>query len=226
MNNNNPQKNETEKNATLEYLTNPVYYKSVKKTSDKINNKINKEDIKFYRKRITSLTKEMLKGVFPNEPLKKIYEDYTSSIISHFKMVDTKDIIQQDYKLFNNESTNVLDIDIDIDISINEFSTIEKANEQMLKKVINVSTLDNYVIKSGNNNGNNNENNNENNNGNNNSSLPSKKNIDLHCPTLKTKGVVEKKKKKSKKEGEVKDNREKLENEENEFLYTTINKNN
>ena len=59
------------KNATLEYLTNPVYYKSVKKTSDKINNKINKEDIKFYRKRITSLTKEMLKGVFPNEPLKK-----------------------------------------------------------------------------------------------------------------------------------------------------------
>ena len=219
MNNNNSQKNETEKNATLEYLTNPVYYNSVKKTSDKINNKINKEDIKFYRKRITSLTKEMLKGVFPNEPLKKIYEDYTSSIISHFKMVDTKDIIQQDYKLFNNESTNVLDIDIDI--SINEFSTIEKANEQMLKKVINVSTLDNYVIKSGNKD---NENNNENNNKNN--SLPSKKNIDLHCPTLKTKGVVEKKKKKNKKEGEVKDNREKLENEENEFLYTTINKNN
>jgi len=216
-NNNNPQKNETEKNATLEYLTNPVYYKSVKKTSDKINNKINKEDIKFYRKRITSLTKEMLKGVFPNEPLKKIYEDYTSSIISHFKMVDTKDIIQQDYKLFNNESTNVLDIDIDIDISINEFSTIEKANEQILKKVINVPTLDNYVIKTGNK---------DDNNENNNSSLPSKKNIDLHCPTLKTKGVVEKKKKKSKKEGGVKDNREKLENEENEFLYTTINKNN
>ena len=211
MNNNNPQKNETEKNATLEYLTNPVYYKSVKKTSDKINKKNNKEDIKFYRKRITSLTKEMLKGVFPNEPLKKIYEDYTSSIISHFKMVDTKDIIQQDYTLFNNESTNFLDL------SINEFNTIEKANEQMLKKVINVSTLDNYVIKSGNKDENNNENNN--------SSLPSKKNIDLHCPTLKTKGVIEKKKKKSKKEGGVKDNRENLENEENEIIYTTIKKN-
>jgi len=210
MNNNNPQKNETEKNATLEYLTNPVYYKSVKKTSNKINNKNNKEDIKFYRKRITSLTKEMLKGVFPNEPLKKIYENYTSSIISHFKMVDTKDIIQEDYKLFNNESTNVLDL------SINEFSTIEKANEQMLKKVINVPTLDNYVIKTGNK---------DENNENNSSSLPSKKNIDLHCPTLKTKGVVEKKKKKSKKEGGVKDNREKLENEENEFIYTTIKKN-
>lgn len=211
MNNNNPQKNETEKNATLEYLTNPVYYKSVKKTSDKINNKNNKEDIKFYRKRITSLTKEMLKGVFPNEPLKKIYENYTSSIISHFKMVDTKDIIQEDYKLFNNETTNVLDL------SINEFSTIEKANEQILKKVINVPTLDNYVIKTGNK---------DDNNENNSISLPSKKNIDLHCPTLKTKGVVEKKKKNTKKEGEVKDNREKLENEENEFLYTTINKNN
>ena len=211
MNNNNPQKNETEKNATLEYLTNPVYYKSVKKTSDKINNKNNKEDIKFYRKRITSLTKEMLKGVFPNEPLKKIYENYTSSIISHFKMVDTKDIIQEDYKLFNNETTNVLDL------SINEFSTIEKANEQILKKVINVPTLDNYVIKTGNK---------DDNNENNSISLPSKKNIDLHCPTLKTKVVVEKKKKNTKKEGEVKDNREKLENEENEFLYTTINKNN
>jgi len=198
--------NDKEKNATLEYLTNPVYYNSVKKTTDKINNKNNKEDIKFYRKRITALTKEMLKGIFPNETLKKIYENYTHSLITHFKMIDTKDIIQEEYSLLNVNNENNENNENTIK-QIKEFNTIQQANEHIMKKpIINSPTLDNYVIKM------------ENKDKDNEHEMPSKKKIDLSCPTLKTKGVVKKKKNKSKKEKGINDNREKLEKEEDEIF--------
>ena len=167
--------NDKEKNATLEYLTNPVYYNSVKKTTDKINNKNNKEDIKFYRKRITALTKEMLKGIFPNETLKKIYENYTHSLITHFKMIDTKDIIQEEYSLLNVNNENNENNENTIK-QIKEFNTIQQANEHIMKKpIINSPTLDNYVIKM------------ENKDKDNEHEMPSKKKIDLSCPTLKKK---------------------------------------
>jgi len=198
--------NDKEKNATLEYLTNPVYYNSVKKTTDKINNKNNKEDIKFYRKRITALTKEMLKGIFPNETLKKIYENYTHSLITHFKMIDTKDIIQEEYSLLNVNNENNENNENTIK-QIKEFNTIQQANEHIMKKpIINSPTLDNYVIKM------------ENKDKDNEHEMPSKKKIDLSCPTLKTKGVEKKKKKKTKKEKGINDNREKLEKEEDEIF--------
>jgi len=177
-------KNELEKNAILEYLTNPVYYNSVKKTNNKINNKNNKEDIRFYRKRIISLTKEMFKGVFPNETLKKIYENYTNSIISHFKIIDTKDILQDEYKLINNENTHNLE-DMNNDNSsmsnIEEYNTntIGEANNNIMKKIVILPNLDNYVIK-------------KKTKKENELVLPIKKDINLHCPTLKTKGLVKK----------------------------------
>jgi hypothetical protein len=177
-------KNELEKNAILEYLTNPVYYNSVKKTNNKINNKNNKEDIRFYRKRIISLTKEMFKGVFANETLKKIYENYTNSIISHFKIIDTKDILQDEYKLINNENNHNLE-DMNNDNSsmsnIEEYNTntIEEANNNIMKKIVILPNLDNYVIK-------------KKTKKENELVLPIKKDINLHCPTLKTKGLVKK----------------------------------
>ena len=175
-------KNELEKNAILEYLINPVYYNSVKKTNNKINNKNNKEDIRFYRKRIISLTKEMFKGVFPNETLKKIYENYTNSIISHFKIIDTKDILQDEYKLINNENTHNLE-DMNNDNSsishIEEYNTIGEANNNIMKKIVILPNLDNYVIK-------------KKTKKENELVLPIKKDINLHCPTLKTKGLVKK----------------------------------
>jgi len=177
-------KNELEKNAILEYLTNPVYYNSVKKTNNKINNKNNKEDIRFYRKRIISLTKEMFKGVFPNETLKKIYENYTNSIISHFKIIDTKDILQDEYKLINNENNHNLE-DMNNDNSsmsnIEEYNTntIGEANNNIMKKIVILPNLDNYVIK-------------KKTKKENELVLPIKKDINLHCPTLKTKGLVKK----------------------------------
>jgi len=177
-------KNELEKNAILEYLTNPVYYNSVKKTNNKINNKNNKEDIRFYRKRIISLTKEMFKGVFPNETLKKIYENYTNSIISHFKIIDTKDILQDEYKLINNENNHNLEVMNNDNSSMSHIeeyntNTIGEANNNIMKKIVILPNLDNYVIK-------------KKTKKENELVLPIKKDINLHCPTLKTKGLVKK----------------------------------
>jgi len=79
---------------TLEYLLNPNRLKNNNKIL--INNTIEK-DIKFYRKRINQLTKDMLKGSYPTNNIKMIFENYVLQIISYFKQQDTKDIYQEEY---------------------------------------------------------------------------------------------------------------------------------
>ena len=87
------------KDITLEFLTNPLYHNMINsKTSLTNNSKLNKQDIKFYRKRIYALSKDLLKGESPNESLKKIHDDYVNAAIIYLKMIDTKDIIQEQYK--------------------------------------------------------------------------------------------------------------------------------
>jgi hypothetical protein len=83
--------------ASLTYLANPLY-KQVLKQQTQLKNKISKSDIKFYRKRISSITKEMLKGDIPdNSYIQSIYESYVNGLIKYFKMIDTRDIIQEQY---------------------------------------------------------------------------------------------------------------------------------
>lgn len=182
-------KNTMEENATLEFLTNPLYRNLMMKQnsndSDKNNSKkANKEEIKFYRKRITSLSKDMLKGVFPNETLKKIHDDYVNYIIMYFRMIDTKDILQAEYNDFTNPTLNDNENDNELN-NIEEFNTINQANQQIMKKIVNVSNLDNYIIK-------------KNGDMNKDQIIPNKKEINLQCPSLRMKGVKDKKDKKGK----------------------------
>ena len=95
--------NSIEHTSILEYLTNPAYYStlnknnkanSIKATND--NNK-NKEDTRFYRKRIIALTKEMLKGAIPSVRIKEAHDDYINILVNYFKLVDKTDIIQDQY---------------------------------------------------------------------------------------------------------------------------------
>jgi len=65
----------------------------------------------------------------------------------------------------------------------NESSNVDDANQQMMRKIVNISNLDNYVIiTNGNNTGND-------------YILPTKKEINLHTRELKTKGIIKKDKK-------------------------------
>ena len=65
------------------------------------------KDIKFYKKRVVALCKNLLKGsIPPNNEVKRIHDEYVKSIILYFKMQDTNDIIQQDYINFKTVESN------------------------------------------------------------------------------------------------------------------------
>jgi hypothetical protein len=205
------------KDITLEFLTNPLYHNMINSKSGLLNNrKINKQDIKFYRKRIYALSKDLLKGDSPNESLKKIHDDYVNAAIIYLKMIDTKDIIQEQYKVdlssneimpdinninFSNEmgsnemgsnemgsnemgsnemGSNEMGSN---EMGSNEITNVADANQQMMRKIVNISNLDNYVIIT-----------NANNTGNE-YTLPTKKEINLHTQELKIKGIIKKDKK-------------------------------
>lgn len=151
---------------TLEYLLNPNML--IKKNQTLLDTNLGK-DIKFYRKRINQLTKDMIKGNYPNNDLKIIFENYTSQLIYYFKQQDTKDIYQEEYSdlSLNNVKDNCNKSDKDIE-SINNMLINSKndapPNLENFVKKITVNTSENHII-------------------------PQKKNININDPKLRIKGV-------------------------------------
>jgi len=172
--------------ASLTYLTNPLYQQVLKQqTQHTVHN--SKSDIKFYRKRITALTKDMLKGEIPdNSYIKTIYETYVNGLIKYFKMVDTSDIIQQQYvnaddttdELTHEERKKTEDTTDGITHNHNEIPI----DNTLMRKYAGVSTLDNFVIK-------------QPNETKETRIIPLIIDVDLKEPSLKKKGVKEKVKK-------------------------------
>jgi hypothetical protein len=173
---------------TLECLTNPGFYDkyNLKKNNP---NKISKADRKFYKKRIINETKKMLRNDFDTPALKEIFNEYVISLVDYFKIVDKRDILQEDYK--NNPPQdkapqdkapqdkeyydNVLD-EI-LDISDNNLNNLISP-DQLLFKTSNETkkiTLDNFVVKH--------------NPPKENIIYPEQKEINLKEPSLKTKGL-------------------------------------
>jgi len=172
-------------NASLAFFSNPMYLSMIKKRENIIdNNKEYMKNIKFYRKRLTSLFKDLIKGDEepPTQELKEMYNRFVNTAIKYFQMLDKKDIIQGQHMDLEqeqgqgqgqeHESDNEYN-----DIECNENLTIEKANDGMMKKNIQVASLDNYVITK------------HDNSSNEFRIIPLKIEIDLKTPALKTKGV-------------------------------------
>ena len=127
---------------TLQYLMNNASYDKLK--NKKADNKININDLNFYKKRILNTTKEFIKieidlsynSIYREQKyntLRNILLDYMYNLISHFKHEDIKDIIQEHIghesnnidKLLNNAEIN--------DISDNLY---ENADQCLVKKKI------------------------------------------------------------------------------------------
>jgi len=151
---------------TLEYLLNPNML--VKKNQTLLDTNLEK-DIKFYRKRITQLTKDMIKTNYPNNHLKTIFENYASELIYYFKQQDIKDIYQEEYSDLSLNTTKDNNSKLEEDIeSINDM-LINTKNDQVpnlenfVKKIV-VNRQENHII-------------------------PQKKNINIKDPKLRTKGV-------------------------------------
>jgi hypothetical protein len=153
---------------TLEYLLNPNRLKNNNKIL--INNTIDK-DIKFYRKRINQLTKDMLKGSYPTNNIKMIFENYVLHIISYFKQQDTKDIYQEEYS-----ELSLKEPDIIVENNIENHIENHIENLFMNIKTKPIPTLENFVKR-------NNETSLINN------IMPQKKKINIRDPQFRMKGV-------------------------------------
>lgn len=117
---------------TLEYLLNPSI---LIKNSE--NDKTLEKDIKFYRKRICQITKDMSRGKFENESLKSLFDNYVSQIIYYFKRQDAKDIYQEEY--------NDLTFNHDIHRELNSDNT--SLDQLLLNNPEPIPTLNNFVKK-------------------------------------------------------------------------------
>jgi len=140
------------------------------------------KDVKFYRKRIYDLTKQLIQDEEPDSlfpDIKKSFHLYVNNCIDYFKILDKTDIIQEDYQLFdvvNNMNTadeintNVTEKNMD-DQALSMMRSIKIREPTSLEKIVKrTSTKPPAVII-----------------------LPQKKEINLKNPELKNKGIRKKK---------------------------------
>ena len=78
----------------LEYLRNPIY--STSKLSLK-GVPMKKEDLDFYKIRIYQMTKDLVLDVYINDKINAAFNNYARTCIQHFKFIDMRDVIQEDY---------------------------------------------------------------------------------------------------------------------------------
>jgi hypothetical protein len=133
--------------ATLEFFSNPQYMSILQQRRQVNKPENNTSEIKFYRKRITTLFKEMLKGEEANRDLNETHQKFVNMAIKYFEMMDKKDFIQsQHISVSNNilsDTSTMLPLD---DPALETNLTLDEANGAMMRKIINVANLDNYVI--------------------------------------------------------------------------------
>jgi hypothetical protein len=138
---------DTTNQYTLEFLTNPLYSK--KNTGISIDTSITKNDRSFYKKRIVSITKDMLKGEYICPNLEKIHNDYIKSLIHHFKTTDEFEILQSEYAI-SQAKTHVDSSGQMHDLSVEEHKQHQEQqeiNEIMMKNTNKRVSLDNFVMK-------------------------------------------------------------------------------
>ena len=128
---------------TLDYLINKENFKKTLEGNKSKN--ANRKDKKFYRKRILSLTRDLLIFKENDEPLlpdvKNAFEAYVKTCVEYFKTLDETDIIQEDYNEL--EELDVLLGSISTEL-LEENNSIKDA-DNLLMRSIKVNPLDKFV---------------------------------------------------------------------------------
>jgi uncharacterized UPF0160 family protein len=130
--------------VTLDCLLNKdMFNKHIKNCKAK---SINKEDRKFYKKRIYNLFKELL--ITKDEPedllpdVKYAYDNFINSCINYFKTIDNNDLNQEEYKGLV-ETPDIINI---TELKDNNLQTEEDANKLLMRSIkITTQPLDNFV---------------------------------------------------------------------------------
>jgi hypothetical protein len=134
--------NEFINQITMEYLVSPTIRSKINHKPTNIKN-----DLKFYRNRILSLTRDLVmkKGTECMD-VKSSFELYVRSCIHHFKTLDNNDSIQQNYIDFDMSGIIIIDCSSN-DISCNKIS-LEDADKLMMRTI--PITMDAFVTKTSN----------------------------------------------------------------------------
>ena len=148
-NNHNHNDNNNTNNIDLEYLINPsVYEKYMEQNSHVIKAKLN-SDKAFYKKRIISTVKSILKNPEKNEYPEEVttsFNNFIKQCIRYYKFIDTSDIIQTDYIEYGTQSNNQYDEHNKEAVSeetINAITTQLMKNKDLTK----TTTMDDFVEK-------------------------------------------------------------------------------
>jgi hypothetical protein len=125
---------------TLKYLANNVYQEPIQSYGI-----ISQKEIKFYKKRLYSSFKNMIKGEYPNETLKELHLHYIKSMIDHMKIMDKYDILQKEHDISNCILSNTINNNVNLDIELNiDTNNINKIIMNIPKKT---NTIENFVEK-------------------------------------------------------------------------------
>ena len=135
--------------VSLDFLINKKQYKN--HSINFTENTINKKDIKFYRRRILSLTKDLLSKedevniVIPPD-IKYMFDNFIKACVHYFKILDRNDIIQKDYNEFDKikENNGINEI---IEINDVSYEFLKEENEKLLMRSVKMSnySLDNFI---------------------------------------------------------------------------------
>lgn len=174
--------------VSLDFLINKKQYKNhcTSFTENTINKKINRKDKKFYRRRILSLTKDLLyketeasaEAVIPPD-IKYMFDNFIKACVHYFKILDRNDIIQEDYNEFHDFEDKIKENN---EIHDESHKILKEENEKLLMRSVKMAnpSLDNFIKI----------------NMTNQSKeliIPQQKEINLKDPILKNKGIDKKK---------------------------------
>lgn len=104
----------------LLYLTNT----RMKIRVENLDKGINKDDLKFYRKRILQQTKNYLREGRLDSSVDKAFDNYVDILMEHYKFIDKKELIQREYKEMKEPKKK----------KVNDINILEE-NKKMMKEI-------------------------------------------------------------------------------------------
>ena len=131
--------------ATIEFMVNVAQYEKYLRRNNIDYDTGFKRDLRFYRKRIISITKDLFKDELKDVTLNGAFNMYMKACISHLKFEDQSETIQKCYVCMG--IATVAEQHCICSNALNTFE-LNKANELCFKpKEVKKLTLDTYVIK-------------------------------------------------------------------------------
>ena len=130
--------------VTLDCLLNKSLFNN--QVKNKKAQSVNKEERKFYKKRIYNLFKEILitksepENLFPD--VKYAYDNFINASINYFKTIDNTDLLQEEYKTLDESALE----NINAIPELGDDIAVEEADKLMMRSIkIKTPSLDKYV---------------------------------------------------------------------------------